>query len=160
MIDTVDSGFNGIHRLYMEKAIEQAMLARLINEVPIGAVIVHNHEIIATGYNKRETTNSAIAHAEIEAITNACKYLERWRLTGCSLYVTLEPCAMCMGAIVNARVDNLYFGAFDKRAGCAGSVTDINSLGLNHNVKITPGLMEEQCSKLLTDFFKQLRRKK
>lgn len=151
------ASFNSIHKKYMTKAIARAKKASDIGEVPIGAVIVYQDKIIATGYNKREKKQSATAHAEIEAIEKACKKLENWRLSECSLYVTLEPCPMCMGAILNARIDNLYFGAYDKRAGCAGSVTDMNMLDINHKVNIISGVMEDECSFMLKSFFKGLR---
>lgn len=152
--------FNSVHHKYMKKALYYANKAKDIGEVPIGAVIVYNDKIIASGYNKRELLQSATAHAEIKAIEKACKKLKSWRLSGCSIYVTLEPCPMCMGAIMNARMDNLYFGAYDKKSGCAGSITNINGFILNHTVNIFPEIMEEECVAIIKDFFKTLRKNK
>jgi len=129
-------------------------------EVPVGAVIVKDGEIIATGRNRRETEKNALHHAEIEAINNACKALGGWRLFGCDLYVTLEPCPMCAGAIINSRIKTVYFGAYDNKAGSFGSVADFNRLPYNHKPEIIAGVMEEECSKLLSDFFKKLRNNK
>ncbi|MBQ9531669.1 MAG: tRNA adenosine(34) deaminase TadA [Eubacterium sp.] len=145
---------------YMKKAIALAMESEKEGEVPVGAVIVKNGEIIACGRNKRETEKNALHHAEIEAINNACKKLGGWRLFGCDLYVTLEPCPMCAGAIINSRIKTVYFGAYDNKAGSFGSVADFNRLPYNHKPEIIAGVMEEECSKLLTDFFKKLRDKK
>ena len=144
----------------MKKAIALAMESEKEGEVPVGAVIVKNGELIATGRNRRETEKNALHHAEIEAIDNACKVLGGWRLFGCDLYVTLEPCPMCAGAIINSRIKTVYFGAYDNKAGSFGSVADFNRLPYNHKPEIIAGVMEEECSKLLTDFFKKLRDKK
>ena len=145
---------------YMKEAIALAMESEKEGEVPVGAVIVKNGEIIATGRNRRETEKNALHHAEIEAIDNACKTLGGWRLFGCDLYVTLEPCPMCAGAIINSRIKTVYFGAYDNKAGSFGSVADFNHLPYNHKPEIIAGVMEEECSALLTDFFKKLRNKK
>ena len=144
----------------MKKAIALAMEREKEGEVPVGAVIVKNGEIIACGRNRRETEKNALCHAEIEAINNACKALGGWRLFGCDLYVTLEPCPMCAGAIINSRIKTVYFGAYDNKAGSFGSVADFNRIPYNHKPEIIEGVMEEECSKLLSDFFKKLRNKK
>ncbi len=146
---------------YMKEAIKQAKKAAAIGETPIGAVIVHNGEIIARAYNKRETKKNALLHAEISAIDKACKKLGGWRLPDCEMYVTLEPCPMCGGAIINARIDKVYFGAYDTKSGCAGSVINLFESGLfNHNVDVTGGVMQEECANMLSSFFKELRKKK
>ncbi len=147
------------HKIFMQKAIEEAEKAKKIGEVPIGAVVVKGGEIIATGYNKRETLKNALLHAEIEAISNACKKLKSWRLTDCDLYVTLEPCAMCAGAIINSRIGRIIFGAKDAKAGSCGSVINLFELGYNHRPEVISGVMEEKCRNLLSDFFKNLRKK-
>ena len=149
-----------MNNIYMEKAIALAVESEKEGEVPVGAVIVKDGEIIATGRNRRETERNALHHAEIEAINNACKALGGWRLFGCDLYVTLEPCPMCAGAIINSRIKTVYFGAYDNKAGSFGSVADFNRLPYNHKPEIIAGVMENECSKLLTDFFKKLRDKK
>ncbi len=147
--------------IYMKQAILQANKAASIGETPVGAVIVHNGKIIARGYNKRETKKSVIEHAEINAIKKASKALGGWRLPECDMYVTLEPCPMCAGAIIQARIKNLYFGAYDYKNGCCGSKMDLFKPGLfYHNVNVTGGIMEKECSSLLTDFFKNLRKEK
>lgn len=143
---------------YMKEALKQAKKAEQINETPIGAVIVHKGKIIARGYNKRETKKNCLCHAEIIAINKACKKLGGWRLPECDLYVTLEPCPMCAGAIISSRIDNLYFGAYDKKSGCAGSVVNLFKENLfNHNVKVSGEHMEKECADILRDFFKKLR---
>lgn len=145
----------------MREAIRQARKAASIGETPVGAVIVRDGEIIARGYNKRETKKNALLHAEINAIDKACKKLGGWRLPRCDMYVTLEPCPMCAGAIVNARIDNLYFGAYDSKSGCAGSKINLFEAGLfNYYVNVSGGIMEEECAGLLTAFFRELRSKK
>ena len=145
---------------FMQRAIELAKKAAEIGEVPIGAVIVRNGEIISEAYNLRETQKLATAHAELYAIEAACKKLGGWRLFGSTLYVTLEPCAMCAGAIVNARIDRVVYGASDIRFGACGSLFNINSYPLNHAFEITSGVCEEECKKMLSDFFAELRKKK
>lgn len=145
----------------MLKALELARESALEGEVPVGAVVVvKDEEIIATGRNRREKGKNALYHAEIEAIDNACKVLGGWRLWQCDLYVTLEPCPMCSGAIINSRIKRVFYGASDKKAGSFGSVVDFNQLGYNHKPEIHSGIMEEECSALLTDFFKNLRKNK
>lgn len=143
----------------MIDAIKQAKKAEAIGETPIGAVIVHKGKIIARGYNKRETKKNCLCHAEIIAINKACKKLGGWRLPECDMYVTLEPCPMCAGAIISSRINNLYFGAYDKKSGCANSVTNLFKENLfNHNVTVVGGIMENECSKIISDFFKALRK--
>ena len=143
--------------IYMDEAIKLAHLAAEHKEVPVGAVVVRNSEIIGRGYNKRETGKSAIAHAEIEAITNACKAVGSWRLHDCELYVTLEPCPMCAGAVINSRIKRVVFGARDPKAGAFGSILDLNELGLNHKTQVCPGIKSSECAELLSSFFKKLR---
>ena len=144
----------------MREAIKQAKKAAKIGEAPIGAVIVRNGEVIARGYNKRETKKNALLHAEIIAIDRACKKLGGWRLPGCEMYVTLEPCPMCSGAIINSRIEKVYFGAYDKKAGCCGSAADLFAEGMfNHRPEIVGGVMREECAELLTGFFRSLREK-
>lgn len=145
---------------FMEKALELARESYLEGEVPVGAVIVKNNEIIACGRNRRELSKNALAHAEIEAINNACKTLGGWRLWECDIYVTLEPCPMCSGAIVNARIPNVYFGAYDKNFGCCGSTLNILEISNSFKPNFEGGILEEECSAILTDFFKKLRNKK
>jgi len=145
---------------YMRAALNTALLCEQDGEVPVGAVIVRDGEIIATGRNRRETGKNALAHAEIEAIDKACRLLGGWRLQGCDLYVTLEPCPMCAGAIINARIRTVYFGAYDNKAGSFGSVADFTTLPYNHKPEIIGGIMENECAALLSSFFKKLREKK
>ena len=145
---------------YMSKAIELAKKAAALGEVPIGAVIVKDGVIISEGYNLRETEKLSTAHAEISAIEAACKKLGGWRLFGCTLYVTLEPCPMCAGAIVNSRIDRVVYGASDIRFGACGSLFNINSYPLNHAFEITSDVCGDECRNLLSDFFAELRKKK
>ena len=146
---------------FMKEAIKQAKKAYKIDEVPIGCVIVHEGKIIARAYNKRNYKKSTLAHAEILAIQKASKVLNDWRLEGCTMYVTLEPCQMCAGAIVQARVDKVVIGCMNPKAGCAGSVINLLDMkGFNHQVEVEKGVMEEECSNLLQQFFKELREKK
>ena len=145
---------------FMQKAIELAKASASEGEVPVGAVVVKDGEVGGKGRNRREIGKNALYHAEIEAIDNACKKLGGWRLWQCDLYVTLEPCPMCAGAIINSRIKNVYFGAYDKKAGSFGSVADFNTLPYNHKPQIYGGIMEEECASLLSDFFKKLRDKK
>ncbi len=143
---------------YMKKAITLAKKAIELDEVPIGAVIVCNGKVIASAYNKRETTQMATAHAEILAINKACKKLKSWRLDGAEMYVTLEPCPMCAGAIVNARIKKVYFGAYEQKSG--GAISKFNILsegGLNHVTEFEGGIMEEECSNMLKNYFKAKR---
>ena len=145
------------HIVFMEKALEQARKAAALGEVPVGAVIVYNDDIISTGYNKREANKSAIYHAEIEAIDSACQKLKSWRLLDCNLYVTLEPCPMCAGAIINSRIKRVIFGAKDDKAGSCGSVINLFDLPYNHRPQVISGVMENECQDLLSNFFKDLR---
>lgn len=145
---------------FMKKALELAKESFIESEVPVGAVVVKNGEIISCGRNRRETSKNALAHAEIEAINNACETLGGWRLWECDIYVTLEPCPMCSGAIVNARIPNVYFGAYDKNFGCCGSTLNILEISNSFKPNYQGGIMEEECSSILTNFFKNLRSKK
>ena len=143
---------------FMQIALNLAKKAYKKGEVPIGAVIVKNGKIISKGYNKREKSQNALMHAEIIAINKACKKLKSWRLDGCTIYCTLEPCFMCAGAILNARIDKLVFGAYEQKSGSAISKFNaFENSGLNHNVLVESGVLESQCKKLLQDFFSELR---
>ena len=141
----------------MERALALAQEAFDDGEVPVGAVVVRNGEIVGEGRNRREKGKNALYHAELEAIDNACKKLGGWRLWECELYVTLEPCPMCAGAIVNARIPQVYFGAYDPKNGCCGSVADVLNLPLAFHPAYQGGVMQEKCSQILSDFFKRLR---
>ena len=143
----------------MRAAIAEAKKARNIDEVPVGCVIVYNNKIIARGHNTREKDQSVLGHAEINAINEACKHIGDWRLDGCDLYVTLLPCMMCSGAIVQSRIRNLYFGAFDPKTGACGSVLNLFEHNFNHKVNVTGGIMENECSTIIKEFFKELRQK-
>ena len=145
---------------FMREALRLAEISFDEGEVPVGAVIVKYNEIIATGRNRREQSKNALSHAEIEAINNACNKLGGWRLWECDIYVTLEPCPMCSGAIVNARIPNVYFGAYDKNFGCCGSTVNILELQNSFRPHFEGGILEDECSNLITDFFKKLRQKK
>ena len=143
---------------FMKLALELAKEAADDGEVPVGAVIVRNGEVVSTGRNRREKSKNALLHAEIEAIDSACKKLGGWRLSGCSMYVTLEPCSMCAGALVWSRMENLYIGTKDPKAGACGSVFNIaESDELNHHIHVEYGLMEQECSEILKEFFRGLR---
>ena len=146
-----------MHSKYMQVALCEAKRAAEIGEVPVGAVIVKDGEIIASAHNLRETTGDATAHAEVLAIREACHALGGWHLDKCTLYVTLEPCPMCMGAIVNSRLGNVVFGAKDAKAGACGSVIDLRSYPLNHKPHVVSGFMSEESLTLLSDFFKEKR---
>ena len=143
--------------MFMEMALELARHAAEEGEVPVGCVIVRKGEVVATGRNRRETAKTALGHAEIEAIANACKALGGWRLWECTLYVTLEPCPMCAGAIINARIPRVICGAMDAKNGACGSVCDLFSMDFNHHPAITYGTLGAQCADLLTQFFADLR---
>ena len=148
-----------IQEKYMKEAIRQAKKAGEAGDVPIGCVIVYEGKIIARGYNKRNQQKSALGHAEISAIRKASKKLGDWRLEECTMYVTLEPCPMCAGAIVQARIPEVVVGAMNPKAGCAGSIINLLQMQqLNHQVRLQTGILEEDCQKLLKDFFKELRR--
>lgn len=144
----------------MQKALQLAKISAAEGEVPVGAIIVKGNEIVGTGRNRREYGKNALYHAEIEAIDNACKTLGGWRLWECDMYVTLEPCPMCAGAIINSRIKTVYYGASDLKAGSFGSVVDFNSLPYNHKPEIVSGVMQDEARKMLSDFFKGLREKK
>ncbi len=145
---------------FMKTALDLARQSALEGEVPVGAVIVKGNEIVGTGRNRREYGKNALYHAEIEAIDSACKNLGGWRLWQCDMYVTLEPCPMCAGAIVNSRIKTVYFGASDYKAGSFGSVVNFNDLPYNHKPEIIGGVMAEEAQAMLTAFFKNLRDKK
>ena len=143
--------------LYMRQALELAKEAAAAGEVPVGCVIVCDGKIVGRGRNRRETGKSALAHAEIEAIKEACEALGGWRLWQCTLYVTLEPCPMCAGAIVNARIPRVVYGAADAKAGSCGSVCDLFSMEFNHHPQVVSGIRQEACAGLLREFFQNLR---
>ncbi|MFB5679212.1 tRNA adenosine(34) deaminase TadA [Paenibacillus terreus] len=148
------------HEYWMNQAILEANKADAIGEVPIGAVVVKNGEIIGRGYNLRETTNDATAHAEIIAIKQASESLGAWRLLDCCLYVTLEPCPMCAGAIVQSRIPTVIYGTPDPKAGCAGTLMNLlQEPRFNHRTEVIQGILQPQCAAMLTDFFRKLRRK-
>ena len=145
----------------MHLALKQANKAKSKKEVPVGAVIVLNNKVIATGFNMREKKQNALLHAEIVAIDKACKKLKSWRLEECELYVTLEPCTMCAGAIINSRIKKVYYGAYDKKGGACGSVVNLlENKSFNHNPEVVGGIMESECGSILTNFFKQKRESK
>lgn len=147
---------------FMKRALELAKLASDEGEVPVGAVVIKKStgEIIGEGRNMREYKKNALAHAEIIAINQACKKLGGWRLPDCAIYITLEPCPMCCGAIINSRIDDVYFGAYDFKAGSAESVQKMFCLPYNHKPNVYGGIMENECSLVLKDFFRELRKKK
>ena len=145
---------------FMDEALKCAREALSLGEVPVGAVIVCDGEIVSRGMNRRETGKNALAHAEIEAIDKACRALGGWRLHKCTMYVTLEPCTMCAGAIINARIKRVVYGAPEERAGAFGSVIDVNFLPLNHTCELEGGVREDECRALMREFFKNLRIKR
>ncbi len=145
------------HRELMTRAIELAKEAMNEGEIPVGAVIAKDGEIIAEGRNTREKEHNALGHAEIQAIDNACKALGSWRLSDCTMYVTLEPCPMCAGAIINARIKKVVYGAYDLKAGSCSSVISMFNLPYNHQPELQEGFMENECKTLMTEFFKKLR---
>lgn len=147
-----------IHEKYMREALKQAKKAYAIGEVPIGCVIVYEGKIVGRGYNRRNTDKNTLAHAEITAINRASKKIGDWRLEGCTLYVTLEPCQMCSGAIIQARISEVVMGSMNPKAGCGGSILNILEMPeFNHQAIVTRGVLEEECSRMLTSFFKELR---
>lgn len=147
-----------IQEKYMKEALKQAKKAYLLGEVPIGCVIVHQGKIIGRGYNRRNTDKNTLAHAEITAINKASKYIGDWRLEECTLYVTLEPCQMCAGAIVQARIPEVVMGCMNPKAGCAGSILNILDMpDFNHQVSVSRGVLEPECSGMLKTFFTELR---
>ena len=146
---------------YMRAAIKQAQKAYALNETPIGCVIVYDGKIIGRGYNRRNTDKNPLAHAEIAAIKKASRKMGDWRLEGCTMYVTLEPCQMCAGAIIQSRMTRVVVGCMNPKAGCAGSVLNLLQVKeFNHQAELTTGVLEEECSALMTGFFRELREKK
>lgn len=146
---------------YMKEALKEARKAELIDEVPIGCVIVKDDKIIARGHNQRETKQSPIGHAEIIAINKASKKLKSWRLEGCDIYVTLEPCIMCSGAIIQSRINKVYYGASDPKGGALGSsINVLEANNINHHPEVIPGVLKEECSSIITNYFKAKRHSK
>lgn len=145
---------------FMLAALEEARRAAALTETPVGAVVVCDGKIVGKGFNTRETDKNALCHAEIKAINEACETLGGWRLHRCDIYVTLEPCPMCAGAIINARIKRVFFGAYDKKAGSFGTKTDFCTMGFNHKPEIYGGIMERECGEILSDFFAELRKLK
>ncbi|MCQ2448786.1 MAG: nucleoside deaminase [Clostridia bacterium] len=144
----------GFDRQFMTEALALAIEAGANGEIPVGAVVVKDGRVIGRGANRREQTNNVISHAEMDALSAACEFLGDWRLDGCTLYVTLEPCPMCAGAIINARVDRVVFGAYDLRAGSFGSVVDLSTEKFDKTPEVFGGICEDACAEILTDFFK------
>ena len=144
---------------WMHQALLEAKKAAALGEIPVGAVIVRDEQVIARAHNRRELDQDAMAHAEVLCIQQACRVLNSWRLSGCTLYVTLEPCPMCSGAIINSRLDRVVYGAKDDKAGCAGSVADLFVMPFNHTPVIRSGILEEECAAALSEFFETLRKK-
>lgn len=145
---------------YMKAAIREAKKAYKLGEVPIGCVIVYDGKVIGRGYNRRKTDKNTLSHAELTAIKKASRVIGDWRLEGCTMYVTLEPCQMCAGAIVQGRVDKVVIGCMSPKSGCAGSIINILQMSeFNHQVEIEKGVLEDECSKMLSDFFIELREK-
>ena len=166
--DSVDEALNSLrsdmeqrtHEKYMRLALKEAQKAYDLKEVPIGCVIVRDGYVIAKGYNRRNTDRNVLNHAELDAIRTACKKVKDWRLEDCTIYITLEPCPMCAGAIVQARIPKVVVGAMNPKAGCAGSVVNLLDMqGFNHQCEVITGILEEDCSQMLTTFFKELREK-
>lgn len=147
--------------IYMKEALKQARKAYKIKEVPIGCVIVHEDKVIARGYNKRNIKKNTLAHAEILAINKASRVLGDWRLEDCTMYITLEPCQMCAGAIVQARVKRVVIGSMNPKAGCGGSILNLLEMeAFNHQVEVERGVLDEECSRMMKEFFKELREEK
>ncbi len=146
--------------LFMREALSEAQKAFELGEAPVGAVVVKDGEVIARAHNTRESGKTALGHAELSAIAQACQALCGWRLFGCTMYVTLEPCPMCAGALINARIDRVVFGAYDEKAGSCGSVCNLFAMPYNHSPRLRGGVLEQECSALLADFFRSLREKK
>lgn len=150
-----------IDEKYMKEAVRQAKKAYAIGEVPIGCVIVYKDKIIGRGYNRRTIDKNVLAHAELIALRKACKKMNDWRLEECTMYVTLEPCQMCSGAIVQSRMTRVVVGCMNPKAGCAGSILNLLKMEqFNHQVELTTGVLEKECSQMMKDFFKELRQKK
>ncbi len=149
-----------VHEKYMKEALKQAKKAASLGEVPIGCVIVHEGTIIGRGYNRRKTDKSTLAHAELIAIKKASRRIGDWRLENCTLYVTLEPCQMCAGAIIQARIPQVVMGCMNPKAGCGGSILNILEMpAFNHQAEVVRGVLSDECSNILTDFFRDLRRR-
>lgn len=146
-----------LHETMMREALILAERAAALGEVPVGCVVVRGDEIVGRGFNRRESGKSALLHAEIEAIGEACRTLGGWRLWQCRLYVTLEPCPMCAGAIINARIPELYYGASDPKGGAVGSVCNLFEMPFNHKLAVQAGLLEDECAAILRDFFRKMR---
>lgn len=146
------------HEQFMRQAILLAQKAADLGEIPVGALIVKDGQIIASGYNQRESKKNALLHAELVAIEQACHTLNNWRLTGCTLYVTLEPCPMCSGAIINARIPTVVFGTNDLRAGCCGSVMNMFAMPFNHTPIVIRGILQNECKEVLDNFFTNIRK--
>ncbi len=145
---------------YMKEAIRQAKKAAAIGDVPIGCIIVYDGKIIARGYNKRNKNKTVLAHAELLTMSKACKKIGDWRLEDCTMYITLEPCQMCAGAIVQARIKRVVIGSMNPKAGCAGSILNLLEMSeFNHQVEVTRGVLQEECSEMLSSFFRELRKK-
>ena len=144
---------------WMHQALLEAKKAAALGEIPVGAVIVRDEQVIARAHNRRELDQDSMAHAEVLCIQQACRVLNSWRLSGCTLYVTLEPCPMCSGAIINSRLDRVVYGAKDDKAGCAGSVADLFVMPFNHTPVIRSGILEEEGAAVLSEFFETLRKK-
>lgn len=142
---------------YMKEAIRQAKKAAALKEVPIGCVIVYEGRIIGRGYNRRTIDGNVLAHAEILAIRKACRFMGDWRLEGCTMYVTLEPCPMCAGAIINSRIGEVYFGAYDKKGGAVGGIINLFEENFNHKPKVQGGILKDECALILQNFFAKLR---
>lgn len=147
------------NKIYMKLALEEAKKAYEIDEVPVGAIIVYKDEVIASGYNQRETKNNSLAHAEILAINQACNYLDSWRLIDCEMYVTLEPCPMCAGAIINSRISKLIYATQDLKSGSVNSILNMFDLPFNHKPEVIADVLADESSELLKNFFKKLRTK-
>lgn len=148
------------YEFFMKEAYKEALKAYKLDEVPIGCVIVYNNKIIARGYNKRNTLKNSLKHAEIIAINEACSIIKDWRLEGCTLFVTVEPCPMCAGAILQARINKVVFATKNNKAGCCGSILNIlNNDSFNHKVEVVEGILLEECSLLMKDFFKNIRKR-
>ena len=146
---------------FMREAIKEAKKAELIDEVPVGCVIVKNNKVISRGHNIRESKQNPTDHAEIVAINKAAKKLNSWRLENCDIYITLEPCIMCSGAIIQSRIKHIYFGAFDPKGGALGSsINVLDAKNINHHPEVTSGVLQEECSKIITNYFKSKREKK
>ena len=152
---------NNMDEKYMREAIRQAKKAYALEEVPIGCVIVYENRIIGRGYNRRTVDKNTLAHAELQAIRKASRKLNDWRLDGCTMYVTLEPCQMCAGAIIQARIKRVVVGCMNPKAGCAGSIFNLLDVPqFNHQAELTTGILEEECSSMMKQFFRELREKK